>query len=100
VGIRDDKELADNPGLDRIVGVDNPDEVIQRIAGQTRVLRPALKPEIARMLVDGRSVVYALVKREPDTAYAYEGRFYQRVGSTSQAISEAMDPPRFRSRTK
>lgn len=72
----------------RLVGIANPEDAVERLAGIARSTEPPMSPEIATVALEtGQVVVYARIESTRGRLYMHKGRVYTRVGSTNSEVS-------------
>lgn len=64
------------------IGIDNPDRVVERLAGIARSCGLTVAPEIDKFQIS-RNIFIVYAKIRPCPPCFYEGKIYHRVGSTS-----------------
>ncbi|RMH38835.1 MAG: ATP-binding protein [Gammaproteobacteria bacterium] len=69
-----------------IVGIEQPDKVIQRIVGVVRQCDPPLQPQIKIEYFESKSIVVVQVSKH-NVPVAVDGKFYIRVGTSAVAAT-------------
>jgi tetratricopeptide (TPR) repeat protein len=71
-----------------VKGIPDADRAVERLAGIARSSKPPLLPDIGKLqLGKDLFIVYAKVPRSATVPYLYQGKFFIRVGSSTQEAS-------------
>ncbi len=73
IGVTDDK---------KIIGIEQPDKIVQRITGVVRQCDPPLQPRIKTVHLQNKGVIVVLVSRH-NVPVSVNGKFYVRVGTSA-----------------
>ncbi len=69
-----------------LIGVEQPDKIIQRIIGIVRQCNPPLQPQITKEAFQGKEIVVIRVSKH-NMPVSVDGKFYVRVGTSSVAAT-------------
>jgi hypothetical protein len=64
------------------IGIEHADRVVERLAGIARACSLTVSPEIDKFQIS-KNIIIVYVKVKPSAPCIYEGKVYQRIGSTS-----------------
>jgi hypothetical protein len=70
-----------------LVGLENPRQVEERIAGTLQNIEPPVNTKIIRRSIADANLVIVSVEKAGDTPRSLDGKYYKRVGTTVQQMS-------------